>query len=141
MAKFEKVFDFTKEKNVEAVMKALQGGRGQEYLNAMCTEAQGAGAMNLSKAQIMITANYVCYYGNFKRSIVILPIQDIVNVYRSNCFYGSYDYNFMAIAVETKNNELFYFSKCSKNQNVADFTTALGTLMQRAQANAANLVG
>ena len=141
MAKFEKVFDFTKEKNVEAVMKALQNGRGQEYLNAMCTEAQAVGALNLAKAQIMITANYVCYYGAFKKSILILPIQDIVNVYRSNCFYGNYDYNNMAIAVETKNNELFYLSRCAMNQNVADFTTALGTLMQRVAGNAGSLVG
>ena len=140
MPKFEKVFNMDKEKNVEQVNKALENGRGKEYLNSFLTETQGAAVMNLAKANIMITANYVCHYGDFKRSLVILPIKDITNVYKSNCFYGSYDYNFKAIAVETMQNETFYFSKCSKAQQVADFTTALGTLIERCRANEGSLI-
>lgn len=140
MLKFEKVFNMEKEKNVEAVNKALANGRGQEYLNALLAEAQGTGAMNLAKAHIMLTANYVCHYGDFKRSLVILPIKDITNVYSSNCFYGNYDYSFKAIAVETAQNEVFYFSKCSKAQNVADYNTTLSTLTERCRMNAGSLI-
>ena len=140
MAKFEKVFNMEKEKNVEAVNKALDNGRGKEYLNSFLTESQGAGVLNLAKAQIMITANYVCHYGDFKRTLVILPLKDITNVYQSNCFYGSYDYNFKAVAVETAQNETFYFSKCSKAQNVADFNATLGTLKERCRANDGSLI-
>lgn len=140
MWKFEKVFNMTKQKDVECVYKALENGRGKDYLNAFLAEAQGAGAMNLAKAQIMITANYVCYFGNYKKSLVILPISDIINVYSSNCFYGSYDYSFKAIAVETRYNEVFYFSKCSKVQRVQDYEVALGTLAQRSCMNQGSLL-
>ncbi|MBP3278359.1 MAG: hypothetical protein J6M44_05330 [Butyrivibrio sp.] len=140
MLKFEKVFNMDKEKNALAVEKALENGRGKEYLNSFLTESQGAGVLNLAKAQVMITANYVCHFGDFKRSIVILPVKDITNVYCSNCFYGSYDYNFKAIAVETINGETFYFSKCSKVQNVPDFNTVLSTLAERCKANEGSLI-
>ena len=140
MLKFEKVFNMEKEKNVLAVEMALENGRGKEYLNSFLTEAQGAGALNLAKAQVMITANYVCHFGDFKKSIVILPVKEITNVYCSNCFYGSYDYSFKAVAVETINGETFYFSKCSKGQNVPDFNAVLGTLAERCRTNEGSLI-
>lgn len=140
MPKFEKVFNMDKEKNVNAVYKALENGHGRDLLNSFLAEAQGAGAMHLAKANVMITANYVCHYGDFKKSLVILPLKDIVNVYSSNCFYGSYDYSFKAVAVETVMGERFYFSKCSKQQNVADYNTELDTLTRRCCMNEGSLI-
>ena len=140
MLKFEKVFNMDKEKNVAAINNALANGRGQEYLNAFLTEAQGAGVLNLAKAQTMITANYVCYFGDFKRALFILPLKDITNVYSSNCFYGSYSYDFKAVAVETAQGETFYFSKCSKMQNVADYNTELSALYERCRMNEGSLI-
>lgn len=140
MPKFEKVFNMDKEKNAAAVYKALENGRGKELLSSFLTEAQGAGAMHLAKANVVITANYVCHYGDFKKSLVILPIKDITNVYSSNCFYGSYDYSFKAVAVETVMGETFYFSKCSKHQNVADYNTELDILAKRCRMNEGSLI-
>lgn len=140
MLKFEKVFNMDKEKNVMAVNRALENGYGKEYLNSFLTEAQGVGAMNLFKARIMITANYVCHYGDFKKSIEIIPIKDIINVYSSNCFYGTYNYSFKGIAVETSNGGLFYFSKCSKVQNVLDYNTTIRVLSERCRMNEGSLI-
>ena len=75
-----------------------------------------------------------------RKSLVILPIKDITNVYSSNCFYGSYDYSFKAVAVETVMGETFYFSKCSKQQNVADYNTELDTLAKRCRMNEGSLI-
>ncbi len=140
MAKFEKVFNMEKDKNVEAVNKALENGRGKEYLNSFLTESQGAGVLHFAKAQVMITANYVCHYGDFKRTLVILPLKDITNVYQSNCFYGTYNYDNKAIAVETAQNETFYFSRCVKAQNVPDFNSTLSTLVERCRSNDGSLI-
>ncbi|MCR5641312.1 MAG: hypothetical protein K6G04_08180 [Lachnospiraceae bacterium] len=140
MLTYAKVFNLDKEKNANKVYRALDQGSGKEYLNAFMSEAQKPGVMDLCRAQLMITENYVCYYGRFRQEIYIIPLADLVNVYTSNCFYGNYNYTCKAIALETRNNETFYVSQCMQKQNVADYNTAQEYLIKRCASNESSLI-
>lgn len=140
MRNFSKVFDFQKEKNANKVYAALQKGRGQELLNSLMTEAQAANAADYPKAQLIITGSFVCSYQEFKNSLYIIPLEDIVNVYVSNCFYGTYNYDNKAIALETRAGETFYFSKVAIRSKEQQFEQALMALVARCKANANSLI-
>ena len=140
MSKFSKVFDLTKEKNANKVYAALDNGRGRELLNSFLSEAQSATAKDLERAQLTITNSYVCSYQEFKRQLFIIPLEDIVNVYISNSFYGTYNYDFKAIAIETRNNETFYFAKHGRAQHPDAVRTAFAELVNRCKSNEGSLI-
>ena len=140
MRNFSKVFDFQKEKNANKVYAALQNGRGQELLNSLMTEAQAANAADYPKAQLIITGSFVCSYQEFKNSLYIIPLEDIVNVYVSNCFYGTYNYDNKAIALETRQGETFYFGKIGIRSKEQQFEQALMALIERCRANENSLM-
>ena len=140
MRNFSKVFDLQKEKNANKVYAALQKGRGQNLLNSLMTEAQAANATDYPKAQMMITGSFVCSYQEFKNKLFIIPLEEIVNVYVSNCFYGTYNYDNKAIAIETRAGETFYFSKIAIRSKEQQFTQATQVLIDRCRLNADSLV-
>ena len=140
MSKFSKVFDFSKEKNANKVYAALENGRGRDLLNSFLSEAQMPTAQDYEKAQLTITNSYICSYQEFKRQLFIIPLEDIVNVYMSNSFYGSYNYEFRAIAVETRHNETFYFARHSRAQRPEVVRAAYAELVNRCKANEGSLI-
>ena len=139
MLNYSKVFNLSKEKDANKVYQALDNGYGREYLEYFMSEAGCAGALDFPKAKATITANYVCSYEGFKKSLYILPLADIVNVYMSNSFYGNYSYDTKAIAIETRDNKVFYISRRMKTQKVPDADRLFGLLQQACANNVANL--
>lgn len=139
MLNYSKVFNLSKEKDANKVYQALDNGYGREYLENFMSEAGCAGAQDIPKAKATITANYVCSYEGFKKSLYILPLADIVNVYMSNSFYGNYSYDTKAIAIETRDNKVFYISRRMKTQKVPDADRLFGLLQQACANNVANL--
>lgn len=140
MKNFSKVFDLQKEKNANKVYAALQNGRGQGLLNSLMTEAQAANAADYPKAQLIITGSFVCSYQEFKEKLFIIPLEEIVNVYISNCFYGTYNYDCKAIALETRQGETFYFGKIGIRSKEQQFEQALMALIERCRANENSLM-
>lgn len=141
MNDFNKVFFSGKEKTDAKVKLSLQNGTGLEHLASALGEAKSANFIDLPKAQIAISNSYVIFYGLFSRKeLCIFKLSDIVNVYSSNCFYGSYDYNCKAIAIETTANEVIYLSKCMRRQKVAQYDQAIEILKDRCKNNLGSMI-
>jgi hypothetical protein len=142
MASFEKVFNLEKEKNANKLYTALDNGCGRNLLDAFMAEAKSSSAQDFKYAQVMITDHYVCHYGFFplQKRVYIIPTEDIINVYFSNCYNGTYDYDNKMIALETKNDEIFYIAKCLRKRAHADFQKAFETLVSRCKQNDGNLI-
>ena len=135
MLNYSKVFNLSKEKDANKVYQALDNGYGREYLENFMSEAGSASAQDMPKAKAIITASYE----GFKKSLLIVPLADIVNVYMSNSFYGNYSYDTKAIAIETRDNKTFYYSRRMKNQKVPDADRLFEMLQKACANNAANL--
>ena len=138
---FEKVFNLGNEKDVQKVYQALANGRGREFLDEFLTESKSANALNLESVALMITNRFLCDYSGFKKTLFIIPTEDIINVYYSNCFYGKYVFDRRAIAVETKNNETFYVASRLLNKKAAnEANQAYNELIKRCKSNEGSLI-
>ena len=141
MAKYGKIFVTDNEKKMEKVKSYLQNGAGAAYLNEFLREAQNPRTKQLEKVMITITDNYVCCYSFYgRKELYIIPLKDIVNVYSSNCFFGKFDYDMKAIAVETNDKKIYYLSTCMFNQKVPDYNEAIETMKTRCKENEGSLM-
>ncbi|MBP5266003.1 MAG: hypothetical protein J6Z06_04185 [Lachnospiraceae bacterium] len=139
MLNYSKVFNLDKEKDANKVYQALDNGYGREYLENFMSEAKSQSTQDIPKAKATITSSYVCSYEGFKKSLFIIPLADIVNVYMSNSFYGNYSYDTKAIAIETRDNKTFYYARRMKNQKVPDADRLFEMLKKVSASNEATL--
>lgn len=139
MLNYSKVFNLDKEKDANKVYQALDNGYGREYLENFMSEAKSPSTQDIPKAKATITSSYVCSYEGFKKSLFIIPLADIVNVYMSNSFYGNYSYDTKAIAIETRDNKTFYYARRMKNQKVPDADRLFEMLKKVSASNEATL--
>ncbi|MCR5255928.1 MAG: hypothetical protein K6D96_08345 [Acetatifactor sp.] len=140
MLTYEKVFNLDTDKKRNLVNTALANGIGSTYLEAFMNEAKSTSTINFPKLKAVITNNYYCYYGDFKKSICIVPIADIVNVYSGNMFFNKYDYEQKGIVVETRENKKLYTAKVSRDYEKDDYDEALNILIKRCLLNEGNLI-
>lgn len=140
MAKFSKIFVRDDEKKMAKVRKYLQNGFGAEYLDDFMKEVDAPGIKEFDKALAVITENYVFSYSFYEvNALSLVPLKDIVNVYSSNCFFGRYDCNMKAIAVETSKVRC-YFSKCMIKSKIPQYEELLETLKNYCRYNEGSLM-
>lgn len=140
MLTYEKVFNLETDKKRKLVNTALANGIGGTYLESFMSEAKSTSTINFPKLKAVITNNYYCYYGSFKKAIFIVPIADIVNVYSSNMFLNEYDYEQKGIVVETREGTKLYTAWVSRNYKKNDYNEALNILIKRCLLNEGNLI-
>lgn len=140
MLTYEKVFNLDTDKKRKLVNTALANGIGSTYLEAFMGEAKSTSAIKFPRLKAVITNNYYCYYGGFKKAICIVPIADIVNVYSSNMFFSRYDYEQKGIVVETREREKLYTAWVSRDYKKKDYNEMLNILIKRCLLNEGNLI-
>lgn len=140
MLTYEKVFNLETDKKRKLVNTALANGIGGTYLESFMSEAKSTSTINFPKLKAVITNNYYCYYGSFKKAIFIVPIADIVNVYSSNMFLNEYDYEQKGIVVETREGTKLYTAWVSRNYKKNDYNEVLNILIKRCLLNEGNLI-
>lgn len=140
MLTYEKVFNLDTDKKRKLLNTALANGSGSSYLEAFMGEAKSTSTINFPRLKAVITNNYYCYYGGFKKAICIVPIADIVNVYSSNMFFSRYDYEQKGIVVETREREKIYTAWVSRDYKKKDYNEMLNILIKRCLLNEGNLI-
>ena len=113
MASFKEIITDTKPKTVEKLEKALQNGNSTRYFEAAKSEALMASVYDEERIKTVVTDNYVIFYGKFyifgnSKEIRILPISEIVNIYRTNVVNNEYNYDSFHLAVVMADGRLIF---------------------------------
>lgn len=90
-------------KNVKKLEKLLaKDPDSASHLEAAKAETNGSGAMEFPKIRMLVTDSFVCYFRiGIGGAIMIVPISEITNIYRTNIVRGEYEYEQFTLAVET----------------------------------------
>ena len=90
-------------KNTKKLEKMLSKDPGSEaYLEAARAEAARTTAVEFTKFRMMVTDSFLCFsrFG-IAGALMIVPISQITNIYRTNVVGNTYDFNNFTLAVET----------------------------------------
>ena len=114
------------EKNQKKINRMLEGNKISQLtvtnFEQMKSEVARGEFTDFSKIKIMITSSYLVYYNMILGYFFeIIPLNMIVNAYRTNMCNGEYDYNNFNLAVELTDSSVGYIStyiKTDKNYDV-----------------------
>lgn len=93
----------TSPKNVAKITKACEKGNCSQYMAQFLAEAVKPTAMDFPKVKCLVTDNYFCCYslfGGISKVLTIVPISQIVTLYRCNLSNGTFDYDSFHLAIE-----------------------------------------
>lgn len=98
MKPIKEILGDTKPKNVAKITKAFEKGDCSQYMVPFMTEAVKPTAMDFPKVKCLVTDSFFCCYalfgGGFGNIMTVVPLNQIVNLYRSNLGNnGEYDYD------------------------------------------------
>ena len=90
-------------KNVQKLEKLLAKAPGSEnYFEAAKAEAVRDTAEEFTKFRTMVTDSYLCFSRiGIGGALIIIPISQITNIYRTNVVRNTYDFDNVTLAVET----------------------------------------
>jgi hypothetical protein len=92
-------------KNAKKLEKLLAQDPGSAaYLEAARAEAGSATAREFTKFRMMVTDSFVCFSRiGIAGALMIVPIAEITNIYRTSIIRNEYDFDQITLAVETAN--------------------------------------
>lgn len=110
----------TKPKNVSKITKAFEQGACSQYMPSFMAEAVKSSAIDFPKVKCLVTDNFFCSYTYlgvaFSNSITVVPLDQIVNLYRSNINQnGEYDYDWFYLALELCDGRKLYAAPFQRN--------------------------
>ncbi len=127
MKSIKEIFADSSPKNIDKLTKAFNKGGSSNYMNQVISEAGLSDAYDFSASKILVTSNFICAYSDYGAvlggPIVVIPIDLIANLYRSNISTNdnSYNYDFFYLILETKNGHKYNISTAPRNK--ANFQT------------------
>lgn len=141
MAGYRKSFVANNDKEAAKIQKALENGCGIQYYNRFLREAESENAIDLNRAGIIITDSLFATYDTFKfKKLCIVPLEEVINVYKSNCFCGTYDYDMKAIAIELNDGSTMYVARLPRRAKNRHFDQAIETFQFRCKNNEGSLM-
>ena len=107
MKPIKEILGDTKPKNVEKITKAFEQGDCSQYMAPFMAEATKTTAIDFPKVKCLVTDNYFCCYslfgGGFSNLLRVVPLDQIVNLYRSNIdSEGKFDYDNFHLDIELR---------------------------------------
>lgn len=110
----------TKPKNQEKIRKASEKGECAQYVDQFLAEVAKLTAIDFPMAKCIVTDNYFCAYDlftiAFSKTLTIIPLSNIVNLYRSNISVnGDYDYANFHLDVELKDGQKKHVATVIRN--------------------------
>lgn len=111
MAKFVDNILSDKPKTIEKMAKAFEKGGCSQYMDALIADVKTGTGTDFGKIFIYVTDNFVVDYTFFMRglgnTIKVVPINMVVNAYRSNIDYATnkYSYDYLNLSIETSDGQ------------------------------------
>lgn len=128
MKSIQNIFCSDNPKDNEKLMKKLTATNSINYLQAFKLELSAGQLQDFPKRRFVITPSFICDY---KNEPVIFPICNIINVYRTNIINNEYNYNSMALAIETNYNTRMFLLQSIRNINDAEFNNIVQIIRNR----------
>lgn len=110
----------TKPKNIAKIEKAFVQGNCRQFMEVFMEEALKPTAMDFPKVKCLVTEHYFCCYSSFggglTNMMTVVPLDQIVNLYRSNIGNnGEYDYDNFHITIELRNGNRRHVASVPRN--------------------------
>lgn len=120
MKSVKEMISDTKPKNVKKITTAFEKGGCSQYMASFIVEAVKPSAIDFPKVKCLVTDNFFCSYTYlgvaFSNSITVVPLDQIVNLYRSNINQnGEYDYDWFYLAIELCDGRKLYTAPFQRN--------------------------
>lgn len=111
------------EKQSKKIQKCLENGNSTMYYSAFCGEASTGNVTDFPLNKSAVSGSFFCDYSNLStvglNLVRIIPLNMIVNAYRSNMVNSEYKYDYFYLAIELNSGETIYCCPGNRNTKIS----------------------